>query len=192
MTDFVLIGALAGALAVAVAATVAAKRARVQLAAARELAELDSLTGLLNQRSFHEVLTHEVDRARRYERRLALVVVDVDNFKAINDQIGHLAGNAVLNEVARRLRAAVRATDHACRIGGDEFAVVLPESSSEDAQLLARRIADAVATPAVERAAGLTVSTGISELLDEDTANDLFDRADAGLYGAKGARLSRG
>ena len=96
---------------------------------ARQLADLDALTGLHNRRYFHETLAREVARAHRYNRDLALVVFDLDDFKAINDQIGHLAGDGVLADAAARVRDVVRTADIACRVGGDEFAVVLPEST---------------------------------------------------------------
>jgi diguanylate cyclase (GGDEF)-like protein len=194
-TEIVLIGALYGAVALAGAAFVAAARARAELGAARELADLDSLTGLLNQRSFHDLLGHEVARAHRYKRRLALIIVDVDNFKSINDEIGHLQGNTVLNEVAGRVRTAVRGADIACRIGGDEFAVILPESSGADAQALADRVVLGVADPPLAEAPALSISAGVAELRDGDSANDLFARADKDLYSVKDARpklISRG
>src|SRR3954453_23836790 len=111
---------------------------------ARSLADLDALTSLHNRRYFHETLAREVARAHRYQRRLALIVFDLDDFKSINDRIGHLAGDAVLAEAAERLLSVVRSADIACRVGGDEFAVVLPESTTEDADLLAGRIARAI------------------------------------------------
>ena len=89
---------------------------------ARELADFDALTGLHNRRYFHETLAREVARAHRYGRDLALVVFDLDDFKAINDRIGHLAGDAVLADAAKRVRDVVRSADIACRVGGDEFA----------------------------------------------------------------------
>ena len=107
---------------------------------ARKLAETDALTGLFNQRFFHETLRREVTRAHRYSRKLTLVVFDLDDFKSINDQIGHLAGDRVLAQAADRLRDAVRSVDVACRIGGDEFAVIMPESAAEDGDQLFRRV----------------------------------------------------
>ena len=90
-----------------------------------QLADLDALTGLHNRRYFHETLSREVARAQRYDRQLALVVLDLDDFKAINDRIGHLTGDAVIAESAERVRDVVRTADIACRVGGDEFAVIL-------------------------------------------------------------------
>ncbi len=107
---------------------------------ARQLADLDGLTGLHNRRYFHETLAREVARAHRYNRKAALIVFDIDDFKDVNDRIGHLAGDAVLAEAAERVRDVVRSADIACRVGGDEFAVILPESGIADAQRLHSRI----------------------------------------------------
>ena len=114
---------------------------------ARQLADLDALTTLHNRRYFHETLVRECARAHRYDRQLALVVFDIDDFKAINDRIGHLAGDSVLAGVAERLQSVVRSADIACRVGGDEFAVILPESALPDAEQLYRRVQFAVERP---------------------------------------------
>jgi diguanylate cyclase (GGDEF)-like protein len=153
---------------------------------ARREAETDALTGLYNQRYFHETLRREVLRAQRYERNLALILFDVDDFKSINDQIGHLAGDRVLSQAADRLRDAVRSVDVPCRIGGDEFAVILPESSAIDADQLYRRVQSSMRGTALgpdeDR---LRLSAGIAELQHGDTAAGLFERADGALYRAK-------
>jgi diguanylate cyclase (GGDEF)-like protein len=153
---------------------------------ARKEAETDALTGLYNQRFFHETLRREVIRAQRYERNLALILFDVDDFKSINDEVGHLAGDRVLAQAADRLREVVRSVDVACRIGGDEFAVILPESTGIDADQLFRRVQSAMRGttigPEMER---LRLSAGIAELQHGDTAAGLFERADGALYRAK-------
>jgi diguanylate cyclase (GGDEF)-like protein len=154
-------------------------------AEARALADLDALTRLHNRRYFHETLAREVSRALRYERRLALVVLDLDDFKAINDRIGHLAGDGVLTEAAERMLTAVRTVDVTCRVGGDEFAVILPEAGVEDGQMLAGRIARAVAARPIGNAGLLNLSAGVAELRADDQPNDLFQRADQALYRAK-------
>ena len=89
---------------------------------ASQLAETDALTGFFNQRYFHETLRREALRAQRYDRQLALLILDLDDFKAVNDRIGHLAGDAVLAQVAEQLRNEIRSVDIGCRVGGDEFA----------------------------------------------------------------------
>ncbi|MBA2360409.1 MAG: sensor domain-containing diguanylate cyclase [Actinobacteria bacterium] len=152
---------------------------------ARQLADLDALTGLHNRRFFHETLAREVARAHRYGRRLALVVFDLDDFKAINDRIGHLAGDAVLAEVAERVRSVVRSADIACRVGGDEFGIILPESTLNDAEQLSRRMQQAVGSRPIADIGKLCLSAGAGELLPEDSGDTFFKRADDALYKAK-------
>jgi diguanylate cyclase (GGDEF)-like protein len=152
---------------------------------ARQLADLDALTGLHNRRYFHETLAREVARAHRYDRRLALIVFDLDDFKAINDRIGHLAGDAVIAESAERVRDVVRSADIACRVGGDEFAVILPESSMADADQLYRRLQAAVSARPIGQAGRLSFSAGVAELKGEDDPTAFFERADEALYRAK-------
>lgn len=152
---------------------------------ARELADVDALTGLHNRRFFYETLGRECARAQRYERRLALVVLDVDDFKAINDGLGHLAGDTVLAAVADRLHGAVRRADVACRVGGDEFAVILPEAGERDAEQLYRRIQFAVGSGSAGPAERIRMSAGIAELRPEDDPVSFFQRADDALYRAK-------
>jgi diguanylate cyclase (GGDEF)-like protein len=154
---------------------------------ARQLADLDALTSLHNRRYFHETLAREVARAQRYGRRLALIVLDLDDFKEVNDRIGHLAGDAVLADAAERVRDVVRSADIACRVGGDEFAVVLPESTLEDADQLYRRIQAAVSTRPIAQVGKLHLSAGVAELRPGDDGTALFERADEALYRAKNA-----
>jgi diguanylate cyclase (GGDEF)-like protein len=152
---------------------------------ARQLADVDSLTGVHNRRYFHETLLRECARAHRYERGLALVILDIDDFKGTNDRLGHLAGDAVLAAVAERLRDAVRQSDVACRVGGDEFAVILPEAGARDAEQLYRRIQFAVGSGSSGPVERVRVSAGIAELRPEDDSVSLFERADDALYRAK-------
>jgi diguanylate cyclase (GGDEF)-like protein len=156
-----------------------------------ELAIRDPLTGLHNQRYFHETLAQEVKRAHRYDRRVALIFFDLDNFKSINEDIGHLGGDAVLSEVAERLRSVVRGADIPCRVGGDEFAVILPESSLEDAERFFRRLQLAIQGQQVARVPNLGISAGMAELGRDDDATSLFHRVDQALYRAKRAGRGR-
>jgi diguanylate cyclase (GGDEF)-like protein len=158
---------------------------------ARQLADLDALTNLHNRRYFHETLARECARAHRYDRRLALVVFDVDDFKAINDRIGHLAGDAVLAAVAERVQSVVRSADVACRVGGDEFGVILPESTLNDAEQLYSRVQFAVASRPIGPFDRIHLSAGIAELAREDSAESFFQRADQALYRAKEAGKGR-
>ena len=136
-----------------------------RFAEARQLADLDSLTGLYNRRSFHDVARSARSPAPAATSGASRsIVLDLDDFKRINDTVGHLAGDAVLAEVGRRILSLVRATDIACRFGGDEFAIILPESSRADAELLAERIVRAVAARPVEKAGPDRRSAGVAEL----------------------------
>jgi diguanylate cyclase (GGDEF)-like protein len=154
---------------------------------ARQLADLDSLTGLHNRRYFYETLGREVDRAQRYQRRLSLVIIDVDGFKEINDRIGHLAGDAVLAEIADRIRQVVRSADIPCRVGGDEFAVIVPEAEVGQARQLVGRIQRAVSAQPIARAGRVRVSAGVADIQPNDNPTTLFERGDESLYAAKHA-----
>ncbi len=156
-----------------------------------ELAVRDPLTGLHNRRYFHETLAHEVKRAHRYDRRLAMLFFDLDDFKAINEEIGHLGGDSVLAEVAQRLRLVVRGADIPCRVGGDEFAVILPESSLEDTDLFFQRLQLAIQGQPIGRIPSLQISAGMAELQRDDDATSLFRRVDQALYRAKRAGKGR-
>jgi diguanylate cyclase (GGDEF)-like protein len=158
---------------------------------ARQLADLDALTGLHNRRFFHETLARECARAHRYERKLSLIVFDLDDFKDINDRIGHLAGDAVLSEAAERVRDVVRTADIACRVGGDEFATILPESGIDQADQLYRRIQNAVSSRPLGQAGKMFLSAGVAELRAEDDPVSFFQRADEALYRAKEAGKGR-
>ena len=158
---------------------------------ARQLANLDALTELHNRRYFHETLAREAVRAHRYMRKLALVVFDLDDFKEVNDRIGHLAGDAVLAEAASRMREVVRTADVPCRVGGDEFAVIMPESTLEDAEQLFARIQTVLSSRAIGQAGRMRLSAGLAELRPEDDSISLFERADRALYTAKQAGKGR-
>ena len=112
---------------------------------------------------------------------------DLDDFKGINDRIGHLSGDGALAEAAERIRDVVRSADIACRVGGDEFAVILPESSLADADQLYARLRTALSSKPVGQAGPLTMSAGMAELQPDDDAIAFFQRADHALYGAKEA-----
>jgi diguanylate cyclase (GGDEF)-like protein len=152
---------------------------------ARQLAELDALTGRHNRRYFDEVLDREVARAHRYGRSLALILIDLDDLKQINDRVGHLGGDSVLAELGERVREALRSADIACRIGGDEFAVVLPESSLDDARQLYDRLQAAITARPLTGGELVTASAGIAGLDRDDDPKALFQRADEALYRAK-------
>ena len=151
------------------------------------LASIDGLTGLLNQRSFKERLGVEVQAARRHGRPLSLVLLDLDHFKRVNDVYGHSAGDEVLAEVARRLTAAARAGETIARVGGEEFAWVLPATEGVNAHAAAERARRAVSARPFPVVGKLTLSAGVAELgAPARDAEELFRLADVALYWAKG------
>jgi two-component system cell cycle response regulator len=155
------------------------------------LAHTDPLTQLLNRRALTDRLQQEMERAMRYDATLALLMVDLDHFKAVNDTHGHLVGDDVLRDVARLLRETIRTTDVAARYGGEEFLVLLPETDDGGAEAFAERIRVAVEAHPFEGSGGaalrLTASLGVAVFPAPRvvTAEDLLVRADAALYRAK-------
>jgi len=145
----------------------------------------DPLTGLLNHRAFQERVQNEVARAQRYERPLALVLLDLDFFKSINDAYGHQAGDAALMQAASLLEEGARAGDVLGRIGGDEFALLLPETTAESALPIAERWAAEFRAAPVGVAAHLTMSAGICDLTHAKDSKELLQLADGALYWAK-------
>src|SRR5262245_23055131 len=145
----------------------------------RFLADHDPLTNLLNRRSFVQHLDAEVARSRRYVRPLALVILDLDELKTINDTQGHAAGDEALKRVAAALLATIRSGDNAFRIGGDEFALILPEADERDAHLAARRIADELQ---------LGASFGVAVYTSDCNAGTLLREADDAMYRMKRRR----
>jgi len=148
-------------------------------------ASSDALTGLLNHRSFHERLRSEVSRAIRHGRELSLAVIDVDSFKAINDEAGHEAGDRVLSAIAALLERSARAGDVVARIGGDEFALLLPETSRMDAYLVAEATRQLVSSTELADGVHLTLSAGVCDLGTAPDAEAMFRLADGALYWSK-------
>ncbi len=145
----------------------------------------DPLTELVNHRAFHEQLRAEVARARRYGRRAALVLLDLDGFKAVNDRDGHQAGDEVLRAVARSLTELVRESEVVGRLGGDEFGVLLPETGAAGAQATAERMRRAIERLPEARAYGVTASAGVTDVAQADDATELVRLADGALYWSK-------
>jgi diguanylate cyclase (GGDEF)-like protein len=168
-----------------------AAQAAIALADARMVEELermareDPLTGLLNHREFHRAVESELKRAKRYGRRFAIVLLDVDGFKRINDRHGHAEGDRVLKGVAVEIAAMCRSSDIACRVGGDEFGLVLPESGPEEASA----VLDRISARLEGRFEGITLSFGISRWPEDGPNKDLMLlRADMAMYACKRAQ----
>jgi diguanylate cyclase (GGDEF)-like protein len=152
----------------------------------RYLAEHDPLTRLYNRRAFNHRLRMEVSRSRRYGTPFALVVLDVDGFKGINDLHGHLAGDAALARVADLLGHPLRAADAAFRIGGDEFALILPELDRETAEAAVRRTAAHLEQMCEAEGRAVTASFGVAIFgVDAHDPEALLRAADAAMYAAK-------
>jgi two-component system, cell cycle response regulator len=154
------------------------------------LAVTDELTGLYNRRYFERHLSLMLDKAREQDRDMAVMLIDMDFFKAVNDTYGHDIGDAVLREFALRLRRNIRGVDLACRFGGEEFVVLMPDTDFQQAQGVAERVRQAVAERLFEVGAsrGLTVTVSIGVALNDgaaDTPETLLKRTDIALYRAK-------
>jgi diguanylate cyclase (GGDEF)-like protein len=155
-----------------------------------KMAVTDDMTRLYNHRFFVRRLKEEYKRSERYKTNLACIMIDIDNFKNVNDTYGHQAGDIVLQEIARIIKRCVRETDVVARYGGEEFAVILPHTGNEAAVNLANRIRNAVKksrSDSLEPDVSITVSIGVSTYPHPEVNNmdDLIRKADDGLYQAK-------
>jgi two-component system cell cycle response regulator len=161
-----------------------------------EMAVVDQLTGLNNRRYLETHLPALVRQAIHRDRALSLMLVDVDHFKAVNDTYGHHSGDEVLKELAQRLRRAIRGIDLACRYGGEEFVVVMPDTAAADARAAAERIRQFVAAEPFALASGrslvVTISAGVATVdRPDETTESVIARADRALYRAKGEGRNR-
>ena len=162
-----------------------------------QLSVTDSLTGLSNRRRFDRELANELTRARRYAKPLALILCDLDLFKAVNDRFGHPAGDAALRAMGEVLRQTVRETDLPARVGGEEFAVLMPETSQDEALEVAGRLRSGVEDQPVEwdgQTFRLTISVGVAGSAGEalpDAPDELYRMADEAMYRAKEAGRNR-
>ncbi|MGI2170231.1 diguanylate cyclase [Shewanella sp. MF05960] len=155
------------------------------------LVNTDPLTSVHNRRSYHQLAKHEFGRAMRFNQPLSLLVIDIDYFKTINDNFGHVSGDEILKEFVQVCNGLLRQSDSLSRIGGEEFTAVLPMTDHDDAMLIAERIRAKVAKHLFnitqsEQHITLTISIGSSSLIERDASmKDLFSRADQALYCAK-------
>ena len=164
------------------------QRTKEELSTIEARALTDELTGIYNRRCFEEQIRRAVERAQESGQALALLLVDVDRFKLVNDTLGHMVGDLVLRRLAQLLRASVRWTDLPCRIGGDEFAVIWSDVDGGSAERRARALAPALAAfelAGAPSALRVTASLGGALLAPGESWKELFERADRGLYLAK-------
>lgn len=165
-----------------------AARSRERMIAELErMATTDELTQLFNVRQFSSVLEREVDRSRRYGRALSLILFDIDHFKRVNDQHGHPVGDQVLRHVANLIETSCRRADTAFRYGGEEFALILPETNAEKARSVAERVRQVVERQpfAGDVTINVSVSAGVAQLTVDEGVRDLVRRSDEALYSAK-------
>lgn len=189
-----IIGTLAGGLLLALFSVLLSgieRRLRGHAARLRELATRDELTGLFNRRSFYARLHTEMRRAARYGHHLSLLLIDIDYFKAVNDNYGHRTGDEVLKAVAHRIQASIRTVDTAFRYGGEELLVLLPETPLPDALEIAERIRTDIATRPFASVTGeslwLSVSIGGASYPERGGVDALLGAADRAMYAAKAA-----
>ena len=158
----------------------------------------DNLTGLYNQRHFHAMLKVELERSARYQRPLCLVCIDLDNFKQVNDKLGHLQGDHALRFAARALQKDQRQTDMTFRYGGDEFMLILPETNHEEVQAIARRLKAsfdehwAKEWATIPGSPPVSMSIGVAEFDQLESAEALIRRADEAMYAKKEHRVLKG
>lgn len=169
------------------------KRTLEKLAAEREyfeqLSRVDGLTELYNHKFFHELLRAEIARSDRYKYNFSLLMIDIDDFKRINDNYGHQAGDTILKELASMFKSLVRKSDPVVRYGGEEFAIILSQTAKEHGRIFADRIVNGVATSKIKDippSETLTISIGLAGYPDNASSREaLIKRADEALYKAK-------
>ncbi|MBE1299973.1 MAG: diguanylate cyclase [Alteromonadaceae bacterium] len=159
----------------------------IQFLQLKKLAMKDCLTGLGNRTYFDDSIQKLISQAHRNGENLALIVMDLDNFKPVNDQYGHAAGDRVLVAFAEILNRVVRDSDHAFRFGGDEFCCLLQSTNEQSNLKVATRLRTAIAKDKILSRYGVTASFGITTLIGQDDSRSLFARADKALYDAKDA-----
>jgi diguanylate cyclase (GGDEF)-like protein len=169
------------------------RRVELERAVIQRQAETDQLTGIYNRRHFETSLDQEIERARRYGSPLSLLMIDVDNFKLLNDRHGHLVGDRVLYQLTRECESCLRASDVFCRYGGDEFVIIAPETPAGAAMALARRLRQNIASMELDSSPGaLAISIGVAVWEESLKTNDgIIAAADSALYQAKSAGRDR-
>jgi diguanylate cyclase (GGDEF)-like protein len=147
----------------------------------------DPLTNIYNRRFFMQMLEQEMERTRRYGKAFSVIMLDLDHFKSVNDRFGHSAGDMVLKSVADMIKGRIRKTDYFARWGGEEFIILLPETSVEDAAGLAEELREQLGSMTLPEVGGVTASFGVAGYRPSDTIDTILLRADNMLYEAKAA-----
>ncbi len=162
---------------------------KINLEELERLAITDDLTKLFNSRHFYQRLKDEINRSRRYQTPLSLLMLDIDYFKDYNDSYGHLEGNKVLQQIGKIIQACLRSMDTAYRYGGEEFTVLLPQTINTESETVAKRIKKSIAklkfSPKENETAGVTISIGVTEYRHGDAPEKFVKRADEAMYMSK-------
>jgi diguanylate cyclase (GGDEF)-like protein len=152
----------------------------------RDLAQTDYLTGAVNSRSFFDMVQREINRVQRYEHPFTIAYIDIDNFKSVNDQLGHTTGDQVLRAVVNQARTHMRKTDVVARLGGDEFALLLPETNQESAQVVLSKVRSGMLIGMQQSDWPVTFSIGVLTCIDAPPSPDeLFRLVDELMYTVK-------
>ena len=161
----------------------------------QKMAITDSLTGLYNRRHFYLILNNEIERAKRYQSPLSLIMMDIDHFKLVNDKFGHLTGDEVLQSLSETSKEILRQIDNMFRFGGEEFMIILPETDQAEALNVAERMRSTIAETTIKTKNGnvkITVSIGVSEYGENHpTHNEFIESVDRTMYDAKKAGRNR-
>jgi len=152
---------------------------------AEKMAVTDPLTNIYNRRKFSQLLDQEIERVERYKRSLAVVLLDIDHFKRINDTFGHDAGDSVLKKISRLIKGNIRSVDTLARYGGEEFVIILPETNLKKAMIVAERIRKVIESKSFFKVGHITISAGVSIFEKGDNKQTIVKKADRGLYIAK-------
>ncbi|MCG8483929.1 MAG: GGDEF domain-containing protein, partial [Clostridia bacterium] len=161
---------------------------RKQYLSDKELIKLtitDALTGIFNRKKFDEELEKWIQYASRYQTNISLIILDLDNFKTINDNFGHLIGDKIILDMVNLIKSIIRQTDVFARWGGEEFTILLPHTQIDEAMELAERLREAIEGYSFNNVDEVTCSFGVASLLPDDDAHSLLHRADLLLYQAK-------
>ena len=151
----------------------------------KRLAATDKLTGAYNRTKCHEILEREIERVKRHNQPLSIIIFDIDHFKEVNDRYGHSAGDYVLKTIADIVRESIRKIDYFVRWGGEEFMIISSETNLNEASALAERIREIIESSTFQNVGKVTVSFGVTEFRENDTEDSLIKRADDAMYEAK-------
>ncbi len=154
----------------------------------RQKLMFDTLTGVRSRLSYDEILEQELTRWSRYRETFSFALLDIDHFKAVNDQFGHNAGDKALQTVAKMMSKHIRKTDFLFRIGGEEFVLLLPKTTLQNAQPLVEKIRASVGSSSFhfkQQRVDISLSAGLTAITSEDSAESIYERADKALYEAK-------